>query len=95
METLARSLFSFATSSFFWLRFFIDSSLRRLGRRGHGCFGLGQIDADPGPMVEVSVIFLTYLPLAAAGLALTTAASRACAFSASLAASKLILPIGE
>src|SRR2546429_985068 len=31
----------------------------------------------PGPIVEVSVIFLTYLPLAAAGLALTTASRTA------------------
>ena len=38
----------------------------------------------PGPIVEVSVIFLMYLPFAAAGLAFTTAASSACALPASL-----------
>src|SRR5467141_2308832 len=41
----------------------------------------------PGPMVEVMVIFLTYLPLAAAGLAFTTASITARAFSASFAPS--------
>src|SRR5271166_618552 len=49
----------------------------------------------PGPIVEVSVIRFTYLPLAAAGFALITAAITAWAFSASLGASKLILPIGQ
>src|SRR5690348_18294412 len=48
-----------------------------------------------GPIVEVSVIFLTYLPFAAAGFALTTALISACAFSASFAPSKLILPMGQ
>src|SRR4029077_17502098 len=49
----------------------------------------------PGPIVDVSVTFLTYLPLAAAGLAFRIAPIRACALAASLAPSKLTLPIGE
>src|SRR5580698_5940553 len=49
----------------------------------------------PGPIVEVKVIFFTYLPLADAGLALTTAANSAWALPASCSAEKLILPMGE
>src|SRR5208282_2799319 len=49
----------------------------------------------PGPIVEVSVTRLMYLPLAAAGLALTMAASSAWAFSAIFGASNSALPMGE
>src|ERR1022692_2135602 len=48
----------------------------------------------PGPMVEQRVALLTYLPLAAAGLALTTALMRLEAFSTSFSDVKLILPTG-
>ena len=45
-------------------------------------------------MVEQMVTLLTYLPLAAAGLAFTTALSSELAFSTSFCSSKLILPTG-
>src|SRR5262245_25266710 len=48
----------------------------------------------PGPMVEQMVALLTYLPLAAAGLALITAVMRLEAFSTSLSEAKLTLPTG-
>src|ERR1017187_1869333 len=50
--------------------------------------------ANPGLMVEHSVVLLTYLPLATAGFALITALIRLAAFSTSLPASKLTLPTG-
>ena len=46
----------------------------------------------PGPMVEQMVTLRTYLPLAAAGLAFTTACSSVLAFSSSLSLVKLTLP---
>src|SRR6185437_8129615 len=49
----------------------------------------------PGPIVELSVTFLKYLPFAVAGLAFDTALNSASAFSASCCAPKLTLPIGE
>src|SRR6185436_8488495 len=48
----------------------------------------------PGPMVEQRLTPLTYLPLAALGLALTTAPIRASAFSFSLSVPKDSLPTG-
>src|ERR1035438_2506047 len=45
-------------------------------------------------MVEQRVALLTYLPLAAAGLALTTALNRLEAFSTNFSDVKLILPTG-
>src|SRR5580704_19688005 len=48
----------------------------------------------PGLIVEQRVALLTYLPLAAAGLALRTAEIRLDAFSTSLMAVKLVLPTG-
>src|SRR5690349_20925646 len=47
----------------------------------------------PGPIDEVSETFLTYLPLAPAGLALTIASVSAAKFALSCASVKLILPM--
>ena len=46
----------------------------------------------PGPIDELSEIFLTYFPLAPVGFARLTASTKARTFSASLASSKLTFP---
>src|SRR6266567_3372906 len=97
VDTLASSVLSLSRSCCFSLRFFIVL-LRWLGLLNYAA-AIASASARsmvmPGPMVEVSVIFLTYLPLAAAGLAFTTASITAWAFSASFALSNWILPMGQ
>src|SRR2546430_16604665 len=76
VDTLASSVLSLSRSCCFSLRFFIVS-LRWPGLLDYAAAAIASTSAKsmvmPGPMVEVMVIFLTYLPLAAAGLAFTTA----------------------
>src|SRR3989338_4389179 len=48
----------------------------------------------PGPIVEERVMLLTYFPLAATGLALTTAEIRAWAFSTRRSGENLVFPTG-
>jgi len=50
--------------------------------------------STPGPIVDETETVRKYFPLAAGGLALSTARMNAAAFSSSLASAKEILPIG-
>src|SRR6266849_2934269 len=76
VDTFASSVLSLSRSCCFSLRFFIIS-LRWPRLLHYAAAAIASTSAKsmvmPGPMVEVSVIFFTYLPLAAAGLAFTTA----------------------